>query len=105
MTVKEYLLQRIEQLEIQCSPLALGKLAAFREMLKVFPTLEHDITLEEVKNLCKTEHWRKELGFETNSVCPLQQGSACSAQCPKDWNIPEIENKIKEARNGTKTRT
>jgi hypothetical protein len=105
MTVKEYLLQRIDQLDTQCTSFIQGKLAAFQEMLKVFPTLEHSITLEEVKNLCKTEHWRAELGFETNPVCPLQQGSACSAQCPKDWNIPEIENKIKEVRNGPKTRT
>lgn len=103
MTVKEYLLQRIDQLETACFPYAKGKLDAFEEMLKVLPTLEHSVTLEEVKDLCKKEGWKQDIGL--NSTCPLQKGDACSAVFPKDWNITEIENKIKETRNGSKTRT
>ena len=106
MTIEEYLKSEIEYSkgmmfeadDIEGKSYFEGKADALDELLRKLPEMEHEVTLREVKEECD-----KHGGC---SVCPM---AIIVNNTPKycfvgdsfigDWNIDEIERRMKEARN------
>ena len=94
MTIEEYLRSEIEDLEEgPCnSSLVQGKILAYRDILSKLPEMEHEVTLREALEMCQSR-------FEEGcGKCPLNP-DCCIYMNPTLWNIDEIEQRMKEARN------
>ena len=87
MTIEEYLRKRIEDLEEgPCnSSLVQGKVLAYREILSKLPSFEHEVTVREFKEFCKTH--------EQCSQCSVVD--MCRFDCPRIWDVEEMERRMK----------
>ncbi len=84
---------------------ALMELETIRAML---PKLEHDLTVKELHDFCEAETAKDPDG--RCDECPLRYRVTgcdditywdCDIRecCPSDWNVSDIEKRLKEARN------
>lgn len=113
MTIEEYLNKRIEDLEEgQCnSSLVQGKILAFKEILSKLPEMEHEVTLREMKEFCLKQGEDCDDDEGPCEYCPMATESinyldsepfmVCrdiADILPRDWNVDDIENVMKEAK-------
>lgn len=105
MTIKEWLKMKIKAAQVFVGEFLLpdsdaylrafgqGYLEALKDVGKALPKLDHDVTLNEVKRMCK----------DSCEDCPLVLGPPVPMGCqfevsPQYWNIKEIEKRIREAK-------
>ena len=105
MTIEEYLKKSAEELEntipkgdnCDGNIYLEGKRDAYREILEKLPKFEHETTLREFKEFCRSQ--------EKCSACPVVD--QCRFDCPRIWDLEEMdrrrrwqeERRIREARD------
>ena len=93
MTIEEWLRSEIEYSkgmmfeadDIEGKSYFEGKADALDELLRKLPEMEHEVTLREFKEFCKTH--------KQCSRCSIVD--MCRFVCPRIWDIEEIERRMK----------
>ena len=120
MTIEEYLKSEIEYSkemmfeadDIEGKSYFEGKADALDELLRKLSSFEHDVTLREVKDFCAKQEEEADvdegpcdycsMATECSYYLDLEPFMACGEVAdilPRDWDIDEIERRMKEARN------
>ena len=93
MTIEEYLKSEIEYSkgmmfeadDIEGKSYFEGKADALDDLLRELPSFEHEVTLKEFKEFCKTH--------KQCSRCSVVD--MCRFDCPRIWDIEETERRMK----------
>ena len=90
-----------------------GQRDAFKIALDLLKKLDHDVTLKEVKEFCKKQLDDCEDDEDPCEYCPMAMECSDSDDCrwmecgeiadflPRDWNIDEIQKRMKEVKHET----
>ena len=90
MSISDWLIEKIEQseesLEINSNDYMEGRRDAYRSVLNhLLSEVEHDTTLREFKEFCKTH--------KQCSRCSVVD--TCRFDCPRIWDVEEMERRMK----------
>ena len=125
MTIEEYLNSEVEStqktvdtvgpFDAKTEAYYRGRRDAYRELLEKFPEMEHDVTLREAKDFCQKQLDDCEDDEDPCEYCPMATECSDSDDCrwmecgeiadflPRDWNVDEIQKRIKEEGNARRS--